>query len=265
MRTDDLHAMGWREANRANWDERVAVHLQSPGYELTSLRAGRGRLNAIEEAELGPVDGLRILHLQCHFGRDSLTLAQRGAELVGLDFSRPAIATARRLAAELGLSGRARFVEADLYDAASAIPERGFDLVFTTWGTICWLPDIRRWADIIAQFLRPGGTLYFADGHPAACVFDDMAKLPCGMPSFFAPYFAGEPIVVVDPSDYADKAARLENATQYNWMHPLAEIIACLSGAGLRLEWLHEHPSVPWQMFGILVRARRRRSATKDA
>src|SRR5258708_39403656 len=128
MRADDLSATGWREANRANWDERVAVHLQSPGYDLTSLRAGRGRLNAIEEAELGPVDGLHVLHLQCHFGRDSLILAQRGAEVVGLDFSRPAIAVARQLAVELGLAGRARFVEADLYDAASAIRERDFDL-----------------------------------------------------------------------------------------------------------------------------------------
>jgi 2-polyprenyl-3-methyl-5-hydroxy-6-metoxy-1,4-benzoquinol methylase len=104
----------WREANRANWDERVRVHLNGPGYDLSDLRAGRGRLHAIEEAELGPVDGLRVLHLQCHFGRDGLTLAQRGAEVVGLDFSHAAIEAANVLAAELGLAERARFVEADL-------------------------------------------------------------------------------------------------------------------------------------------------------
>ncbi len=110
----------WRELNRANWDERVAVHLGASGYDLAPLRAGRGRLNAIEEAELGPVGGLRVLHLQCHFGRDSLVLAGRGAEVTGLDFSGPAVVAARSLAAELGLA--ARFVQADLYDAPEAVP-----------------------------------------------------------------------------------------------------------------------------------------------
>ena len=137
----------WRRANRANWDERVAIHLGADCYDLGPLRAGAGRLNPIEEAELGPVEGLRVLHLQCHFGRDSLILAQRGARVVGLDFSEPAIAAARELAAELGLTELARFVVADLYDAPRAIPEPGaFDLVFVTWGAINWLPDIQRWA-----------------------------------------------------------------------------------------------------------------------
>jgi len=113
----------WRRANRANWDERVAIHLRSPLYDVARLRAGHRRLNAIEEAELGPVAGLRVLHLQCHFGSDSLRLAQCGAEVVGLDFSPPAIAAARGLADEMGLAGRVRFVEADLYDAPAASPE----------------------------------------------------------------------------------------------------------------------------------------------
>src|SRR5260370_39805528 len=127
----------WRATSRANWDERVRVHLGPGGYDLAPLRAGRDRLNAIEEAELGSVDGLRVLHLQCHFGRDTLILAQRGADVVGLDFSAPAVAKARELAKELGLGRRARFVEADLYDAAAAIPvPRAFDLVFVTWGAI---------------------------------------------------------------------------------------------------------------------------------
>ena len=159
----------WRAANRANWDERVRVHLGPGGYDLAPLRAGRDRLNAIEEAELGSVDGLRVLHLQCHFGRDTLILAQRGADVVGLDFSAPAITAARKLSSELGLESRARFIEADLYDAENAIPEpHAFDLVFVTWGAITWLPDIRRWAEIVAHFLKPGGALYLADGHPAA-------------------------------------------------------------------------------------------------
>jgi SAM-dependent methyltransferase len=244
----------WRAANRANWDERVGVHLGSRGYDLAPLRAGRGRLNAIEEAELGSVAGRRVLHLQCHFGRDTLTLAQRGAEVVGLDFSAPAITKARELATELKLESRARFVEADLYDAIAAIPEpRSFDLVYVTWGTITWLPDIRRWAEIVAHFLKPGGALYFAEGHPVALVFDDAEQLAGGMPGYFAPYFLREPVVAEDPTDYADRSARLRNTTQYNWMHPVGSVVTTLLDAGLRLDWLHEHDAVAWKMFGILV------------
>jgi 2-polyprenyl-3-methyl-5-hydroxy-6-metoxy-1,4-benzoquinol methylase len=123
----------WRAANRAHWDEKVALHLGPRGYDLTSLRAGCGRFNAIEEAELWPVDGKRVLHLQCHFGADTLKLAKRGATVVGLDFSPPAIAAAGRLASEVGLADRARFVQADLYDAPTAISESAaFDVVFVT-------------------------------------------------------------------------------------------------------------------------------------
>ena len=244
----------WRAANRANWDERVAIHLAAPSYDLAPLRAGRGRLHAIEEAELRPVAGLRVLHLQCHFGRDTLTLAQRGAEVVGLDFSAPAIAAARGLAAELGLADRARFVEADLYDAPAAIHEpASFDLAFVTWGALYWLPDLRRWAEIVAFFLKPGGTLYLAEGHPAALVFDDMAKGRDGLPGWFAPYFQRAPLVFDDPADYADPEARLTNVRTYTWLHPVGEIVTSILAAGLRLHWLHEHDQVPWRMFEALV------------
>ena len=244
----------WRAANRANWDERVRVHLGPGGYDLAPLRAGRDRLNAIEEAELGSVDGLRVLHLQCHFGRDTLILAQRGADVVGLDFSAPAITAARKLAAELGLESRARFVEADLYDAEAAIPEpNAFDLVFVTWGAITWLPDIRRWAEIVAHFVKPGGALYLADGHPAALVFDDMRRLPDGNPGYFLPYFQREPLMYDDPADYVDRTARLQNSRRVSWMHPLGSTVTALLDAGLRLEWLHEHDAVTWQMFAMLV------------
>ena len=244
----------WRSLNRANWDERVAVHLGAEDYELGALRAGRGGLNPIEEAELGPVDGLRVLHPQCHFGRDSLILAQRGAEVTGLDFSPPAIAAARELAAELDLAGRTRFVEADLYDAQAAIPEPGsFDLVFVTWGAINWLPDIRRWAEIVAWFVKPGGALYLAEAHPAALVLDDAAPRHGDMPGWFVPYFHREPLVLDDPRDYADATARLRNARSYEWIHPLGEIVTALLTAGLTLRWLHEHEAVTWRMFEVLV------------
>ncbi len=243
----------WRELNRASWDERVGIHLDSSGYDLAPLRAGRGRLNAIEEAELGPVAGLRVLHLQCHFGADTLTLAQRGATAVGLDFSPAAVEAAQALAAELQLAGRARFVCADLYDAARAIPEpASFDLVYVSWGATCWLPDIGRWAEIVAHFLKPGGRLYYAEAHPTAYVFDDFAPEPDGRPGWFTPYFGRRPNRYTDPNDYADPSARLVNATNVNWLHPLSDIVTGLIDAGLALDWLHEHASVPWKMFRML-------------
>jgi SAM-dependent methyltransferase len=164
------------------------------------------------------VDGKHILHLQCHFGADSLKLAQRGATVVGLDFSLAAIDAARRLASELGLTDSARFVHADLYDARAAIFEAtAFDMVFVTWGAICWLPDIYRWADIVSHFLKPGGSLYLADAHPAAMVFDDTAALPDGRPGFFAPYFSHEPVVMEEAHDYVNETTRVHNATTHTW------------------------------------------------
>jgi SAM-dependent methyltransferase len=245
----------WRRANCANWDERVGVHLSPRGFDLTELRAGSGRLNGIEEAELPPVAGKRIAHLQCHFGADSLKLAQRGAEVIGLDFSAPAIEAARALANELGLADRTRFAHADLYDALQAIPARhGYDMVFVTWGAICWLPDIARWAQIVATLLRPGGLLYLAEGHPTAYVFDDATRSPDGMPGLFAPYFSRQPVVDTAGQDYVDPDARLANATIYNWIHPLGEVVTSLIASGMTLDWLHEHDAVPWAMFRILIK-----------
>jgi SAM-dependent methyltransferase len=245
----------WHRLNRANWDERVPIHARAQSYDLGPLRAGRGRLHVIEQAELGLVEGLRVLHLQCHFGRDTLTLAQQGAEVVGVDFSAPAIRTARELAKEVGLEARARFVECDVYDAPAAVAGPGaFDLVYVTWGALCWLPDMPAWARVVAYFLKPGGRLYLADAHPAAYVFDDDAKQDDGMPGLFVPYFHREPLLLDDKRDYADATARLENSKTMQWVHPLGRVVGALIDAGLRLDWLNEHDRVPWRMFGILVR-----------
>ena len=239
----------WREANRANWDERVAIHLAA--YDLAPLRAGRGRLTPIEEAELGDVAGRRVLHLQCHIGSDTIALAQRGAAVTGLDFSPPAIDAARALAAELGLA--VRFVVSDLYAAPEILPEpHAFDLVYVTWGALYWLPDIDGWARVVAHFLRPGGALYLAEGHPAALVFDDEHPLPGGLPGYFLPYFHQGPLIQDDPRDYADPAARLRAARTYQYAHPLGRIVSALIAAGLRLDFLHEHDAVPWRMFAAL-------------
>jgi len=259
-------ASQWSRINREHWDAVVPAHVASEFYDLGPLRAGAGRLYSIEEAELPVIaahgwSGLRVLHLQCHFGADSLVLAQRGATVVGLDFSLPAIRAARALAEELGLTDRARFVCADVYDARHALPDPGgFDVVYTTWGTIGWLPDIAEWARIIAWFLKPGGRLYFADGHPTAFVFDDAPPATWRdaeggpFPTARFPYFETEGLVIEEDSDYADPDVRREATRTVEWMHPLGSTVSALVDAGLALDFLHEHDAVPWRMFAALER-----------
>lgn len=254
----------WLDRNRAHWDEVTPIHVDSPLYApgREALRAGRGRLTPLEEVELAELfpegwEGLRVLHLQCHIGDDTLALAQRGATVVGLDFSMPAVLEARRLAAELGVADRARFLQANLYDARHALPEpEAFDVVYTTWGTIGWLPDLAEWARIIAWFLKPGGRLYFADGHPAAFVFESVeGAADDALPAFKYPYDTEGRADVIDAADdYADDTAVITNSVTWEWGHPISEILGVLSNAGLRLDFFHEHYEIPWQMFRMLVR-----------
>jgi len=254
----DLTSGEWLDANRAQWDERVPVHLASDFYDQSKLRAGHGQLYPLEEAELAALypdgfEGLRVLHLQCHFGADSLVLAQRGATVVGIDFSKPAVLAARSLAAEVGLAERARFIHANVYDARHTLPEsESFDLVYTTWGTIGWLPDVGEWARIIAWYLKPGGRLYFADGHPTAFVFDGLNE--AGLPLFTYPYDSdGAPDVIDDATDYADDGVVLENTKTFEWTHPIGETLTALRDAGLAIDFFHEHYEVPWRIFPSVV------------
>jgi SAM-dependent methyltransferase len=244
----------WLDANRAQWDERVPVHLASDFYDQSKLRAGHGELYSIEEGELATVfpegwEGKRVLHLQCHFGADTLVLAQRGATVVGVDFSKPAVLAARALADEVGLADRARFVNANIYDLRHVLPEpESFDVVYTTWGTIGWLPDVEEWARIIAWFLAPGGRLYFADGHPTAFMLDDVAA--DGATRIVYPYDTdGVADVVNDSSDYADPTAVMTATTTFEWMHPLGQTLTALIDAGLTIEFVHEHYEVPWRIY----------------
>lgn len=242
----------WLALNRASWDERVVAHLAADPW--AKLRAGGAPLTALEDAEIGDVAGLRVLHLQCHIGQDSLALARRGADVTGVDFSQPALEAARLAAAEFSLP--ARFVHTAIHEAPAALPEPGgFDLVYTSWGSICWLPDIALWARTVAFFLRPGGALYFADAHPVAYVFDDQgAAGPELRPDWFTPYLGREAVPYDDPTDYANPGTRLTHSRQVNWVHPVSDIVNALLGAGLKLEWLHEHPRIAWRMFRSLVR-----------
>ena len=253
----ELDGGEWLDRNRDRWDELVPAHVASPMYDQTALREGRATLTPLEERELPTIapdgwGGLRVLHLQCHFGADSLALAQRGAEVVGLDFSRPAVDEARRLAAEVGLGDRARFVHANVYDARRALPEpESFDVVYTTWGTVGWLPDVAEWARIIAWFLKPGGRLYFADGHPAAFVFE-AERGSKELPSFTYPYDTeGRADIVESAADYAGDAV-VTHSTTWEWAHPVSQTLTAMLDAGLRIDFLHEHYEIPWQMFGML-------------
>ena len=251
----DLTSGEWLDANRAQWDERVPLHVASEFYDQSALRAGHGSLYPIEERELAALfpdglEGLRVLHLQCHFGADSLVLAQRGATVVGVDFSKPAVQRARALAAEVGLAGQSRFIETNVYELKHILPEpESFDVVYTTWGTIGWLPDVKEWAKLIAWYLKPGGRLYFADGHPAAFVFDDAS----GTLEMTYPYDTDRVADVVESGEtYAADGVATHNTKTFEWMHPLSDTVGALLDAGLHLDYLHEHYEVPWRMFAAL-------------
>jgi len=236
-----------RAANRKLWAEWTRVHAASPGYDVEGFKAGRRSLTPIELEELGPLlhPGTSLLHLQCHFGLDTLCCARLGADVVGLDFSPEAIALARALAHEVGLSARAAFVESDLYEADSHLGDKLFDVVFVNWGAIEWLPDLDRWAAIVARHLRPGGTFYMAEIHPYAQGFDELPGEKDVHIAF--PYFhdALRPEVEPVDRDYADREARFDDLVAYGWNHDLAEIVNSLIGAGLRIEHLHEFPFSP--------------------
>ncbi len=223
----------WLETNRANWDERVPIHVSGEFYAVDSFKAGQERLRPFEIEEVGDVAGKDLLHLQCHFGIDTLSWARRGAKVTGLDFSAPAIEEARKLAAELGLE--AEFVEANVYDAAQALDGRAFDVVYTGLGALNWLPDIERWAGVAASLVRPGGFLYVSEFHPFSWVFGDEDL------SVTYDYFQKEPIIWDEPGTYADLDAETVHNRTYEWNHTLADVVSAVISADLRLEFLHEY------------------------
>lgn len=244
-------AASWEQANLSTWNNRAALHIRDAAgfYNVDSFLAGEDKLYAVEASEIGDVAGKRLLHLQCHFGLDTLSLARRGAVVTGLDFSPVAIAAARDLATKANLP--ATFVEADVYDARRVIDGQ-FDMVYSTWGTICWLPDVKRWAKVVADMLAPGGSFYFLDSHPSAQVLDQRdAHLE---PTYGWRTPMSSPDVSEEAQSYTGDAHK-EAVTMYNWIHPLSDIIGGLLETGLRLEWLHEHEVLPYKLFPMMVPA----------
>ncbi|MGH9898118.1 MAG: class I SAM-dependent methyltransferase, partial [Pyrinomonadaceae bacterium] len=240
------------ETNRKLWDERVAFHRRDATgfYQVEKFLAGEDMLRPIEAAEIGDVRGLRIAHLQCHFGIDSICLVRRGASVTGLDFSAPAIIEARKLAEQMGID--ARFIEGNVYDARELL-EGDFDMVFTTWGTIIWLPDVTAWARVIASLLKPGGSLYFADNHPMMLCLEMVDGRIVPRYDWRTP--RDRPIVETGEGTYSgDDTTTMNNKTSYEWIHPLADMTNALISAGLRLDWVNEHVTLPWAHFPNMPR-----------
>ena len=236
----------YRIVNRVNWDERVPVHVASEFYAVDQLAADPTALTSVvrfDVPRLGDIKGQRGVHLQCHIGTDTVSLARLGARMTGLDFSGEAITAARRLAAEAGVD--ADFVEADVYAAVDVLGAARFDLAYTGIGALCWLPEIRRWAAVVAALLAPGGRLFLREGHPVLWTIDERHtdRLVIGYPYFET----REPIVFEDPTTYVEGDARLEHAVTHSWNHGMGEIVSALLDEGLVLTQLVEHDTVPWE------------------
>ncbi|MCL6452866.1 MAG: class I SAM-dependent methyltransferase [Alicyclobacillus sp.] len=239
----------WADWNRRRWNEITEIHVRSPFYGVTEFLRGASTLRSVEQGALGDVRERSLLHLQCHFGLDTLSLARLGARVTGVDFSERAIGWAERLRDEAGL--QARFVCADLYELDEALDET-FDLVFTSYGVLCWLPDLARWAAIIARRLKPGGRFVLVEHHPITNVYDVNAE---GQLVRAYPYFNAEPIACESDRSYADADTPVQNTKTFQWDHTLADVINALAGAGLRIEALKEYPFMDYERFpGWMVR-----------
>lgn len=233
------------DANRRLWDRWTAVHLGSDFYDVDGFRAGADSLCPVEIEEVGDVEGKSLLHLQCHFGLDTLSWARRGARVVGVDLSPAAIDVASGLAEELGLD--ARFLATDLYQLPDHLEGR-FDRVVTSYGVLAWLPDLDAWARIVHHFLAEDGFFHVVEFHPILDTLGDD-----GQP-FAYPYFAdtdradGGMIAYPEKGTYADREAEVEG-TSHVWPHDLGEILSALLGAGLRLDFVREHAESPYDCF----------------
>ncbi len=229
--------------NRKSWNDRVASHLESDFYDMESFLNGKTSLQSIELGLLGDVQGKSILHLQCHFGQDSLSLARMGALVTGVDLSDEAIEKARGLNKQMELD--ARFVACNIYDLPKHL-EGQFDVVFTSYGTIGWLPDLKKWAAIVRRYLRPGGQFVMVDFHPTLWMFDDEFS------HIQYRYFQSEPIVETQTGTYADRDSGVQ-LKEVSWNHSMSALITSLLDQGLKLTHLGEYDYSCYECFRNLV------------
>ncbi len=226
-------------ANRESWNKRTAVHAGSSFYDLESFKKGKSSLNKIELEELGDVKGKSLLHLQCHFGMDTISWQRLGAECVGVDLSDEAIKLANEIKDELQLA--TRFIYCNVYDLKEHLDKK-FDIVFTSYGTIGWLPDLDKWAEMIAYFLKPGGIFYIADFHPALWMMDENFK------QIKYDYFNTSVIAEEHSGTYTDRDAPIRSK-EYSWNHPFSEIISALLKNNLTIQQFNEFPFSPYNCF----------------
>lgn len=238
-----MNVSNYIEVNRALWDKKTKIHAGSEFYNTGDFVAGTSSLKEIELALLGDVAGKSVLHLQCHFGQDSLSLARMGAKVTGIDFSGEAINTARELNEQLGLD--AEFICTDIYELPSKLDQQ-FDIVFTSYGVIGWLPDMKGWADIVARFLKPGGKFVFVEFHPVIWMFsNDFGEIQYS-------YFNKEAIVETLSGTYADRSADIV-MEEIGWNHDLGEVLQALISNGLRLTSFREFDWSPCNCFSNTV------------
>jgi len=230
--------------NKANWDDRAALHAKSPDYNFAGFAADPAYLSGVvrfDRPRLGDIAGLRGVHLQCHLGTDTVSLSRLGARMSGLDFSGAALTEARRLAEAAG--AEIDYHEANVYDAVSVLGAGAFDLVYTGIGALCWLPSAARWAEVVAGLLRPGGRLFIREMHPMLGALDETVEP--AVPRY--PYFEHtEPLVFDDPGTYVEVDGEVAHTVTHEWAHAVGEIITALLGHGLTLTGFTEHDSVPW-------------------
>ena len=234
------------QVNRTNWNERTPVHAASAFYDIEGFKAGRMTLHDVELREMGDVSGKSLLHLQCHFGLDTMSWARLGAKATGIDLSDAAIDLARSLSQELKLD--TRFIRSNIYDLPDVLDEQ-FDIVFTSYGVLCWLPDLDKWASVVANHLKPGGMFYIIDGHPAMNVFEESnaGELRPTYPYFHKQFLweGGEP-------SYAGSG--IIESPVYEWHHSLGEIVTALIDAGLRIEFLHEFAFSTYRAYPMMTK-----------
>ena len=227
------------EENKKSWNKRTAVHKDSEFYDVDSFKKGKSTLNKIELDDLGDVSGKKLLHLQCHFGMDTMSWAREGASCIGVDLSDEAINLARQINTELDLD--AEFICCNVYDLEKHLNKK-FDIVFTSYGTIGWLPDLDKWAELIAYYLKPGGIFYIADFHPALWMMDENFE------QIKYNYFNTEVITEEVSGTYSDRNAPIKSI-EHGWNHPFSEIINALLKNNLQIQQFNEYPFSPYNCF----------------
>lgn len=236
--------------NRLNWDNRAELHSTDTtgSYRIAQVLDGGSCLHALEMQEIGDVTGKDIVHLQCHIGLDTLSLKHLGARSVaGLDFSPKAIEAAQAFAKRAGT--QARFVEASVYDAPAAL-DASYDMAFVTWGAICWLRDIGAWARVVATLLRPRGSLYLLDGHPTMLQFEAREGRLELTYDWRTP--AGQPLMFDEAQTYTGDARPLTHQRNYEWIHPIGDVINALIAVGMTIDFVNEHDILAWQAFPFM-------------